>query len=327
MNSVLRWCSIIALSTPSVAAYAAQSGAAQTYPSRPVRFLIGWPAGGPTDAAGRIVSQSLSQALGQNVLIDNRPGADGAIAMEMAANAAADGYNLLLANASNIAGAPTLRKNLPFDTVRDFAPITFVAWSSNLLVVHPGVPAKTLGELIQHAKANPGKLIVAAANPPTIFAMAQVKSAAKLDLLSVPYKGDVAAMPDVIAGRAHILTGGTNALLPHVKEGRLRALAALTRARTAPAPDVPTIVEAGVPNFSIYNWFALFGPAKVPAAVSERMHREVQEVLKRPEAQAQFAKIGFELGNAPSRQALPGFVKEQVASWAAAARESGIQPQ
>lgn len=300
---------------------------AQAYPARPIRVLIGWPAGGPTDAAGRIVSQPLSQALGQTVLIDNRPGADGAIAMEMAANATPDGYTLLLANAANIAGVPAMRKNLTFDTAKDFAPITFVAWSSNLLVLHTGVPAKTLGELIQYAKANPGKLTVAAANPPTIFTMAQVKAVAKLDMLSVPYKGDVAALPDLLAGRVHILTGGTNALLPHVKEGRLRALAALTRARTPPAPDVPTIVEAGVPNFSIYNWFALFGPSKVPSAVVTRMQREVSEVVKRPEAQARFAKIGFDTGNAPSRQELPAFITGQVQSWAAAAREAGIARQ
>lgn len=310
----------------------AQSGgpnAASGYPARPVRFVIGFPAGGPTDAAGRIMAQALAQPLGQTVIIDNRPGADGAIGAELAARATPDGHTLLLGSASNIAGLPAMRKNLPFNALTDFVPIIFVAWSSALLVVTPSVPAKTLGELMTYARANPGKLTIAAANPPTIFSMAQVRATAKLDaasMLSVPYKGDVAAVPDLIAGRAHILTGGTNLLLPHVKEGRLRALAALTRTRTPPAPDVPTMVEAGVPNFSIYSWFALFAPAKTPAAILDRMDREVGAVLKRPETQAQFAKIGFDLGG-PSRPEMAGFIRDQTAAWGAAARDAGIQPQ
>ena len=300
---------------------------AQQYPSRPVRVILGFPAGGPTDAAGRIIAQALSQSLGQTVIMDNRPGADGAIGPELVAKATPDGHTLLMASGSNIAGVPAMRKHVPYDPVADFVPIVFAGWASLLLVVNPSVPAKTLAELITHARANPGKLIVAAANPPTIFTMAQVKAAGKVEMLNVPYKGDAAALPDLLSGRVHILTGGTNLLLPHVKEGRLRALAALTRTRTRPAPDVPTIVEAGIPNFSIYGWFAYFAPAKTPEAVVIRLEREINVVLKRPETQDQFDKIGLETGGGPSRQELPAFVKEQMRSWAAAAREAGIQPQ
>ena len=300
---------------------------AQQYPSRPVRVILGFPAGGPTDAAGRIIAQALSQSLGQTVIMDNRPGADGAIGPELVAKATPDGHTLLMASGSNIAGVPAMRKNMPYDPVADFVPIVFAGWSSLLLVVNPAVPAKTLAELITHARANPGKLIVAAANPPTIFTMAQVKTAGKVEMLNVPYKGDAAALPDLLSGRVHILTGGTNLLLPHVKEGRLRALAALTRTRTRPAPEVPTIVEAGIPNFSIYGWFAYFAPAKTPEAVVIRLEREINAVLKRTETQDQFDKIGLETGSGPSRQELPAFVKEQIRSWAAAAREAGIQPQ
>ena len=299
---------------------------AQQYPTRPVRFVLGFPAGGPTDAAGRIIGQALSRALGQSVIIDNRPGADGAIGAEVAAKASPDGHTLLLGSGSNIAGIPAMRIKPPYDSVADFVPVAFVGWSSLLLVVHPGVPAKTLGELIAHARANPGKVIVAAANPPTIFTMAQIKSFAKVDMLSVAYKGDANALPDLLAGRVHVLSGGTNLLLPYVKEGRLRALAALTRTRTRPAPDVPTVVEAGVPNFSIYGWFAFFAPAKTPIAIVERLDREINIALKRPEVLAQFAKIGLETGG-PSRQELPAFVKDQIASWTAAARDAGIQRQ
>ena len=300
---------------------------AQQYPSRPVRVILGFPAGGPTDAAGRIIAQALSQSLGQTVIMDNRPGADGAIGPELVAKATPDGHTLLMAGGSNIAGVPAMRKNMPYDPVADFVPIVFAGWSSLLLVVNPAVPAKTLAELITHARANPGKLIVAAANPPTIFTMAQVKTAGKVEMLNVPYKGDAAALPDLLSGRVHILTGGTNLLLPHVKEGRLRALAALTRTRTRPAPEVPTIVEAGIPNFSIYGWFAYFAPAKTPEAVVIRLEREINAVLKRTETQDQFDKIGLETGGGPSRQELPAFVKEQMRSWAAAARDAGIHPQ
>jgi tripartite-type tricarboxylate transporter receptor subunit TctC len=308
----------------AVCVFAASTAA--DFPTRPVRFVLGFPAGGPTDAAGRIIAQALQGPLGQSVIIDNRPGADGAIGGEVAAKATADGHTLLMGSSSNLAGVPAMRKNPPYDPVRDFTPVAFVGWSSLLLVVHPGVPAKSVSELVAHARANPGKLIVAAANPPTIFTMAQINSAAKVEMLNVAYKGDAAAVPDLLSGRVHVLTGGTNLLLPYVKEGRLRALAALTRTRTRPAPEVPTIVEAGVPNFSIYGWFAFLAPAKTPAAVVERLDREITAVLKRPEIQPQFDKIGLETGG-PSRQELPAFIKEQIASWSAAARSAGMQPQ
>lgn len=328
MTNVARFMVVLAILALNTAAQAQpdSKGSSQAYPSRPVRFVIGFPAGGPTDAAGRIMAQSLSASLGQTVLIDNRPGADGAIGAELAAKATPDGHTLLLGSSQNMAGMPAMRKSLPFDPIADFTPITFVGWNSQLLVVNAGTPAKTLAELISYARANPGKLIVAAANPATVFAMAQVKSAAKVDMLSVPYKGDANALPDMIAGRVNILIGGTNLLLPHVKEGRLRAIAAITRTRTRPAPDVPTMVEAGIPNFSIYGWFALFAPSKTPTAIIERLDREVTAVLKRPETQDQFGKIGFEVGNLP-RKELPAFVKDQMISWAAAAREAGIEPQ
>jgi tripartite-type tricarboxylate transporter receptor subunit TctC len=316
----------LALTAASIVAQA-QTTASGSFPTRPVRVVLGFPAGGPTDAAGRIIAQALAQPLGQTVIMDNRPGADGAIGPELVARATPDGHTLLMASGSNMAGVPAMRKNVPYDPVADFSPVVFAGWSSTLLVVNPSVQAKTLGELIAYARTNPGKLSVAAANPQTIFTMAQVKAAGKVDMLNVPYKGDVAAMPDLLSGRVHILVGGTNLVLPHVKEGRLRALAALTRNRTRPAPDVPTIVEAGVPNFSIFGWFAYFAPAKTPEAIIARLERELSIVLKRPETQEQFDKIGLETGGGPSRTELAAFVREQMRSWAAAARDAGMQPQ
>ena len=243
-------------------------GQAAQYPERPVRFVIPFPVGGPTDAAGRVIGQALSQSLGQAVVIDNRPGADGAIGPEIVAKAQPDGYTILMGTSSSMAAVPAMRRKPPYDPIADFTPITFVGWNPLLLVVHSGLPVKTVTELMEYGRANPGKLIVAAANPPTIFAMAQLKSIGKMETVDVTYKGDAGALPDLLAGRVHVLAGGPSLVLPHVKDGRLRALATFTRSRTRPAPDVPTMAEAGVPRFSVYPWVGLFGPAKTPKGVT-----------------------------------------------------------
>ena len=299
----------------------------QGYPTRPVRIVIGFPAGGPADNLARIIGHAVSPGLGQQVVIDNRPGADGALAPELVAKAQPDGHTVLMASQSNMAMIRAMRKALPYDPLDDFIPITFVAWGSSLLVMHPSIPARTVSELIDYARANPGKLNVAAANPATIFAMAQLKSMASLDMVNVSYKGDVNAMPDLLSGRVHLLTGGTNLVLPYVKEGRLRALASLTRNRSAATPDVPTMREAGVTSFTTYGWNALYVPVKTPASIVERLDREFNGVLKRPDIQEQFRKTGNETRGGPSRQEIPAFLKEQIAAWGAAAREAGIQPQ
>ncbi|MDB5923922.1 MAG: transporter substrate-binding protein [Betaproteobacteria bacterium] len=310
----------------AILAWSAVTQAAQSYPTRPIRFVNGSPSGGPTDAAGRIIGEALSQVLGQTVVNDSRPGADGAIAPELVARAPPDGYTLLLGNQSSMAGVPAMRKKLPYDPIADFAPIAFIAWNSGLLVVHPAVSARTIAELVEYARANPGKLNFAAASPPAILTAALLKSTAKPDMVNVAYKGDVAAMPDLLSGRVHVGRGGMNLLLPYVKDGRLRALAVTMRNRSRVLPELPTMAEAGFPGFSIYGWFALFGPTKMPTSIVERLEREVNAVLKRPDIQDQYNKIGFEMGG-PSRQELAAFVKEQIEAWAAAARDAGIQPQ
>ena len=301
-------------------------GQAAQYPVRPVRFVIPFPVGGPTDAAGRVIGQALSQSLGQAVVIDNRPGADGAIGPGIVAKAQPDGYTILMGTSSSMAAVPAMRKKPPYDSVADFTPITFVGWNPLLLVVNASLPAKTVAELIEYARAHPGKLIVAAANPPTIFAMAQLKSIAKLETVDVTYKGDAGALPDLLAGRVHVLAGGPSLVLPHVKDGKLRALATFTRTRTRLAPDVPTMAEAGVPRFSVYPWVGMFGPAKTPKGVVDRLSRETDGVLKRPDVSAQFDKIGFEPESSTPQQ-LTAFVKEQIKAWDAVARDAGIQRQ
>lgn len=299
---------------------------AAQYPVRPVRFVIPFPVGGPTDGAGRIIGQALSQSLGQTVVIDNRPGADGAIGPEIVAKAPSDGYTILMGTSSSMAAVPAMRKKPPYDPIADFVPITFVGWNSLLLVVNSKLPVKTVTELIEYGRANPGKLNVAAANPPSIFAMAQLKAIANIQTVDVTYKGDAGALPDLLAGRVHVLAAGTNLVLPHVKEGRLRALATFMRTRTKPAPDVPTMAEAGVPRFAVYPWVGLFGPAKTPTDVVNRLSREISAIYKRPEVREQFDKIGFE-PESSTPQELTAFVKEQIKVWAAVARDAGIPQQ
>ena len=320
MNKVVRILAVSVVLSHSAAIHSAQ------YPERPVRFVIPFPVGGPTDAAGRVIGQALSQSLGQAVVIDNRPGADGAIGPEIVAKAQPDGYTILMGTSSSMAAVPAMRRKPPYDPIADFTPITFVGWNPLLLVVHSGLPVKTVTELMEYGRANPGKLIVAAANPPTIFAMAQLKSIGKMETVDVTYKGDAGALPDLLAGRVHVLAGGPGLVLPHVKDGKLRALATFTRTRTRPAPDVPTMAEAGVPRFSVFPWVGLFGPAKTPKGVVDRLSREMGAVLKRPDVRAQLDKIGFE-PESSTPQELTAFVKEQIKAWAAVARDAGIQPQ
>jgi len=320
MTTFVRILAVSAVLALSAAVHAAQ------YPARPLRFVIPFPVGGPTDGAGRIIGQALSQSLGQTVVIDNRPGADGAIGPELVMKAPADGYTILMGTSSSMAAVPAMRKKPPYDPLADFVPITFVGWNSLLLVVNSKVPVKTVSELIEYARANPGKLNVAAANPPSIFAMAQLKSIAKLETVDVTYKGDAGALPDLLAGRVHVLAAGTNLVLPYVKEGRLRALATFMRTRTRPAPEVPTMAEAGVPRFSIFPWVGLFGPAKTPKEVVDRLSREVGAVLNRPDVREQLDKIGFE-PESSTPQELTAFVKEQIKAWAEVARDAGIPKQ
>jgi tripartite-type tricarboxylate transporter receptor subunit TctC len=318
MTNLARSIAAISIAAMSLCAAAAD------YPTRPIRIVIPFPTGGPTDVAGRVIAQTLSQTVGQPVVVENRPGADGAIGPDVVLKSPPDGHTLLMGTSSSMAAVPAMRKKPPYDPVADFVPITFLGRLTLLLVVHPSVPARTVSELIAHARANPGKLNVAAANPPSIFAMAQLKSLAKLDMVNVTYKGDMAAMPDLLSGRVDVLVAGLNVVHSQVKEGKLRALATLSETRSRLAPDIPTMAEAGVPRFAIHPWVGLFAPAGVPKDVVDRLSREVNAVLKRPDVLEQLDKVAFEAsGSTP--QELAAIVKSQLKVWGDVAREAGIQ--
>ncbi len=308
------------------AAFGLSSPATAQYPAKPIRILQPLPAGATADTVTRIVAQPLSQVLGQPVLVDNKPGADGAIASELAARSAPDGYTLLSGGNTNMLGVPTLRKNPPYDPVADFAPITSVFKFTFFLVVHPSVPAKTLRELIDHARANPGKLNYASGNVNGILAAAQLMSIGKLEMVHVPYKGEVLAIPDLLNARVHMMFGTGGITAPLVKEGKLRALATLLPVRSPMLPDVPTIAEAGMPQLSVVIWGGLFGPAKMPKEIVDRLSREVNAILQRPAVREQFEKLGVEASGSTPEE-LAAFLKQQLVDWGKAAREAGLKPE
>jgi tripartite-type tricarboxylate transporter receptor subunit TctC len=297
--------------------------AAAQYPNKPIRLVLQFPAGGIADAVARIVAQPLSQALGQPVIVENRPGADGAIAGETVMKAAPDGYTLLLATNSTLSAVPTLRKNPPYDPVNDFAPISMVGRFSFFAFTHPGVSANTLAEFVKHARANPGKLNYGTGNTTSILATAQFKSLAGIDMVQVPYKGDAPATTDLLGGRVDLVIASTVPGLALAKEGKIRALATLLARRSSHLPDVPTMAEAGFPEYSVTSWAAIFGPAKLPRPIVERLTREINAILQRPEVKEQLDRQAFET-EASTPEALGAFVKDQLEVWRRAVREAGI---
>ena len=305
---------------------ASAEDAAAQHAGKAIRIIMPFPAGAAADSVARIVAPPLAQALGQPVVVDNRPGADGAIAAELAAKSPADGYTLLFAGNTQMLGVPTLRKNPPYDPLIDFAPITPVVRFAFFLVVHPSVPAQTLAELIEHARAHPGKLNYASGNVNGVLAAAQLMSTGKLDMVHVPYKGEPLAIPDLLDARVHLMFASGTVVAPLVREGKLRALATLLPARSSLLPGVPTVAEAGLPQLSVLIWGGLFGPAEMPKEGVERISREVNAILKRSDVVEQFQKQGVEPSGATPAE-FAAFLKQQLADWGRAARDAGLKPE
>jgi tripartite-type tricarboxylate transporter receptor subunit TctC len=293
-----------------------------TYPTRPVRLIVGFPPGGPTDAAARIIVQPVAQQLGQSIIIDNRPGADGAIAGEITVKAAPDGYTLFLATTSTMSAVPTMRKNPPYHPLRDFTAITAVGRNTWFMFVHPSLPVRTMPELINHIRANPGKLSYGSISSTAMIATAQLLSLYKLDAARIPYKGEVPAIPDLMTGRVQFgfMTGAS---YPQARDGKLRVLATLGPKRSVLAPEVPTLEEAGVKRVSTSSWVGLFGPAQMPAPVVDRLSREFRAVLSRADVVDAVGRVGLVArGSTPAE--LGAYVKEQLETWSRVLREAGI---
>ena len=299
---------------------------AQQYPTKPVRVIVPFAAGSSTDVVMRILAQPLQQSLGQTFVIDNRPGADGALAGDMVAKAPADGYTLLLATNSPLSAVPHLRKKPPYDALRDFAPISMVGYYTFLLAVNPAVPAKSLRELFDHARANPGKLNYATGNTSSIVMMAMMNSLAGVKMLHVPYKSEPPAVVDLISGQAHVMVSSYATVAAHLRDGRLRPLALALNKRSPLLPNVQTVAESGLPKFSITPWAGMFAPARTPKAVVEVLSRELNAALKRPEVRNLLDQQAF-AGEGSTPEALDAWVKNQFNIWGAAMREAGIQPE
>lgn len=318
-----------ALFLAAVALGATGSGDAHAaeYPARPIRMVVGFAAGGAPDIIGRVMAERLNRSFGQSVIVDNRPGATGNLGAEIVANAAPDGHTLLMATLS-IAISPSFYRKLPFDPVTSFVPVGMVASVPLLLVVHPSLPAKSVKELIALAKKQPGKLNYASVGngSPQHLSAELFKSVAGVDLVHVPYKGGGPATAAVLSGEAHLFFAGMPPALPHVKAGRLRGLAVSTARRSPSAPDVVTVSEAGLPGFEADNWNALLAPRGTASKVVDRLSRELENVLKLPEVQAQFIKIGAEAAYG-TPQALRNRIKEEVVKWGNVARNAGVKPE
>ena len=295
------------------------------FPAKPVRVVVPFPAGSSTDIITRVLAQSVSQSIGQSLVVDNKAGADGAIAAAEVAKAAPDGYTLLMATNSPMSAVPAMKKHPPYDPVADFTPITDVGRYTFFIVVHPSVPAKTLRELIDYARANPGKVNYATGNTTGIVSSAFFASAAKIQMVHVPYKGEPQAITDLVAGRVQMMFSSVSTSIPHVREGRLRAIVTTLGKRSHVLPEVPTIAEAGMPEFSITSWAGLFGPARMPREVVERLNKEFVAAMGRAEVQAAMDKQAFSLSPS-SPEKLAAFVKEQMESYRRILRAAGVEP-
>ncbi len=300
--------------------------AAAQYPQKAIKIIVPFPAGSATDTISRILGNAVSNAVGQPVLVENRAGADGAIAAGEVMRAAPDGYTLLMATNSPMSAVPALKKVPPYDPVADFTPITDIGRYSFFIVVHPSVPATTLPEFIQHARANPGKINYATGNTTGIVSTAFFSAQAGIQMVHVPYRGEPQAMTDLISGRVQLMFASSSTSVPQVRDGKLRALATTLAMRSHLLPDVPTIAEAGMPQFSVTSWAGLFGPAKMPREVVERLNKEFAAAMARSDVQDLMDKQAFVL-RPSSPERLGAFVKEQMESYRNILRAAGVQPE
>jgi len=295
------------------------------YPNKPIRVVVPFPAGSSTDIVTRVLAASVSQAVGQQLVVDNKAGADGAIAAADVAKAAPDGYTLLMATNSPMSAVPALKKSPPYDPVNDFTPITDIGRYTFFILVHPSVPAHTLGELIEYARANPGKLNYATGNTTGIVSSAYFASLAGIQVVHVPYKGEPQAVTDLVAGRVQLMFCSSGTSLAHIRDGRLRPLVTTLGRRSNLLPEVPTIAEAGMPQFSITSWAGLFGPARMPRELVERLNKEFVAAMSRAEVQVAMEKQAFALSPSSPGE-LAAFVKEQMESYRRILRAAGVEP-
>jgi tripartite-type tricarboxylate transporter receptor subunit TctC len=311
-----------ALSLLAVAASHAQT----PYPSKPIRIVVGFPAGGPADIFGRAIAQKLTEVTGQQVVVDNRAGAGGILAAENVAKAPADGYSFYLASSAVLASYATLYEKLPYDLNRDFVPVTMAVTVPELLVVHPALPVKTAKEFVALAKSKPGQLTYGSTgngNMPNL-AFESFKIAAGVNILHVPYKGAAPAVIDLLGGHVQASILDVPVLLPHVQGGRLRGLAIATGKRAATLPDVPTMAEAGYPSVNADNWYGIIVAAATPKDIIAKLHAALVTTLNSPDTKQKLASQGATAVSSTPEE-LAAFMREETAKWGKVIKTSGIK--
>ena len=299
---------------------------AQSYPSRPIRFIISFGPGSASDVLARIAGQELYQSLGQPIVVVAKPGADGALSGAEVKRSAADGYTFLFGSNSALAVVPNMRKEPPYNVITDFTPITYLGDNTFFVAVHPSVPVKSVAELIAHAKTNPRAINYASPNTYALVATALFAVNNGIQMLSVPYKSEPDAIPDLMSGRIQLIFGTSTNLAAHAREGRLRVLATTLQERSPLMPDVPSFAEVGQAKFPIGPWFAFVGPAGLPREVVVRMNKEMVAVLAKPSVKELMLKQGF-MAKSSTPEALAAYLKDQNAIWKSALKTAGVEPQ
>ncbi len=302
----------------------AVAGRAADYPTRPITMTVAFPPGGPSDVLARIVGRKLEQLLGQPVVIENKPGAGGNVAAEIVAHAAPDGYTLLNGNNSILATNAALYKSINFDPEKDFAPIILLGSQASILVVNPSVPAHSMAELIALAKANPGKLNFASSGYGAAAHLAGelFKTEAKIDIVHVPYKGAAPALQDVIAGHVQMMFATAASVVPHIQDGKVRALAVTTLKRTAVLPDLPTVDELGIKGFDATTWHGLVAPAKTPKEIILALHDATAKALADPAVRKALGDLGVDIAGGSSAE-FAAYIKSEIPKWTAIVKASG----
>jgi tripartite-type tricarboxylate transporter receptor subunit TctC len=298
----------------------------EAYPTKALRLIVPFPPGGPADALARLIGDKLSVSLGKPVVVDNRPGAGGNIGMELGAKSAPDGYTLVLAPAGNLTVNPALYRSVPYDVARDFAPVTVIASVPNVLVVHPTVPAKSVAELIQYAKAHPGMLNYSSPGNGSGAHLAGelFKSTAKIDMVHIPFNGIAPAVAAVVGGQVQMMFAGAPSALPQVKAGKLVALGVASPKRAAVAPDLPTLEESGLPGFDVTSWYGVVAPAGTPHDSIVRLQTEIAGALTQPDVRERLAALGADpIGNTPAEFA--AMIKVETAKWGKIVKDANIR--
>jgi tripartite-type tricarboxylate transporter receptor subunit TctC len=298
---------------------------AQAYPSKPIKLVIAFAAGSATDSAGRILAQELSQRLGQNVIVENRAGANGQIAAVFVARSAADGYTLFMTTNSTHGANPHLYKILAYDPIRDFEPIARVGTLPFMLVVNPELLANSTAEFVAYAKAHPGELSYGTASTASLVGAETINHLAGLDLVRVGYSSSPQAILDLVAGRLQVMVADFTTAMPHVKAGKLRVLAVTTAKHTSLLPEVPPIAET-LAGFDLTSWNGIFAPAGTPKDILARLEHEILDILSRADIRKKFAAIGFEIDPMNTRE-FNRYVREQIAYWGKLVRDAGIPPE